>query len=78
MNLPIVQSLGMSALPTRHTVVLVKTIVLILFKFVLCNIWRGVGSGLSPDPRFYAFVYDYDHHEMGARGFKCITQGFTR
>ena len=54
-----VQALTKSAVPTRHHCSSYYVMDFKLFKFELSCIRSGVGSGLSPDPRFYAFVYDH-------------------
>jgi len=45
-------------LPLTHMVFLIMYAGFYLFKFMLCNIWRGVGPGLSPNPRFF-LIYIY-------------------
>ena len=64
-------------LPLAHTVVLVMYTRFYVFKFMLCNIWWGVGPGLSPDPRSYHLLHVTiyisrgsivcDHHCKGRR-----------
>jgi hypothetical protein len=55
---PPVQTFAKSALPTYHIVLLVKYMVLNIFKFKLFNSWRGgSGWGLAPTPnRVYHII----------------------
>jgi hypothetical protein len=44
-------------LPLAHTIVLVMYTSFYVFEFMLCNIWQGVGPGLSPDPLSYCLLH---------------------
>jgi hypothetical protein len=58
-------------LPLAHTVVLIMYTSFYLFKFMLCNIWRGVGPGLSPDPRSYCLLHVTIYISRGS----CVLNG---
>jgi hypothetical protein len=46
-----------SARPTDHRLRLVMYASYYVFEFTYCNVWRGVGPGLSPDPRSYRLLH---------------------